>query len=445
MSQNSALQAMTSAPKLLRRALSSLKFRLSTPVRPAFYICNRCLAQPGARLFSASSGRRSALSTNPSRSASSGLASLSSRRLISVSGPDATKYLHGVITSSFGSPGVLGSGGRGGFYTAFLNAQGRVLHDVFIYPDSIGLGTGTTTRSEESFLIEVDAAEAERLQRHIKRYKLRAKLDVRLLSQEEATVWHAWDDSEKSGLVSVLGKAHEDTILLDDTRTPNLGLRAITHRDATPHIDLEHVPEKAYQIRRYLHGVPEGQQEILFEHALPLDSNMDVMGGIDFHKGCYVGQELTIRTKHRGVVRKRILPVALYGDDQPVPSTLEYKPSVFPEDRGPDVFGAEMMPADSSIGRAEKKGRSAGKWLRGIGNIGLALIRLEVMTDLTLPGETPARAFRTEDEFVLQDKSREDEHVGQPIRVRAFVPDWLRQGLEVGQGRTTKSAYNTVD
>src|SRR5690606_34871018 len=71
-------------------------------------------------------------------------------------------------------------------------------------------------------------------------------------------------------------------------------------------------PESTYHLCRYVLGLAEGQSEILRDSALPHESNLDLLGGVDFRKGCYVGQELTIRTEHRGVVRKRILPAVLY-------------------------------------------------------------------------------------------------------------------------------------
>ncbi len=84
---------------------------------------------------------------------------------------------------------------------------------------------------------------------------------------------------------------------------------------------------------------------------------MDVMGGIDFRKGCYVGQELTIRTRHRGVVRKRVLPCMLYGEDDAMPTALEYKPDAAPP-LGGDLHGL-------TIGRRGKKWRSTGTFLAG--------------------------------------------------------------------------------
>lgn len=153
------------------------------------------------------------------------------------------------------------------------------------------------------------------------------------------------------------------------------------------------------------------------------------MNGIDFHKGCYVGQELTIRTKHRGVVRKRILPCVVYPKDKPAPQTLAYHAGEA-TDASPEAITADMIPAETSIGRSGKRGRSAGKWLKGIGNIGLGICRLEIMTDVVLPGEQAAATFSEGDEFVLE---WGEEGVKEGVKVKAFVPDWLRAGMEASK------------
>ena len=379
------------------------------------------------------------ISAQPSPPAppASGISRLSSRRLISVSGPDAARYLQGAITAN-----VYGAGGGpregGGFYGAFLNAKGRVLHDIFVYPDVFGTGSSTIGKElsdgklGDSFLIEADASGAEVLAKHIRRYKLRAKFNVRLLESEEWSVWQAWDDKNISvaGLSELGSDARSSGpagTSLRDPRLPALGYRILAPRDDVPAVDLDQAPESAYQIRRYLHGIPEGQDEMIREQALPQESNLDVMGGIDFHKGCYVGQELTIRTKHRGVVRKRILPCVLYPEEQAMPSELAYRPGVELQ-ADPQSLGAENIPSDLSIGRAGKKGRSAGKWLRGMGNVGLALCRLEIMTDVVLPGEAASASYNPEDEFNIEERLDGD-RVGHAFKVKAFVPMWLRQGL----------------
>lgn len=308
------------------------------------------------------------------------------------------------------------------FYSAFLTGTGRVLHDVFIYPD--GRGPDAGAKAGESFLVEVDAGAAARLEAHVRRYKLRARFAVRVLDPGEVTVWHGWDDDGRAALdgsAQGLEDFHRFAYL-SDPRAPGFGYRMLKTGDREPLVDLPRIAdEDVYRVRRYLYGIPEGQGELLRETALPLESNLDVMGGVDFRKGCYVGQELTIRTKHRGVVRKRVLPVVLY-DGAEIPEQLEYKPD--------PAVGAALIPTDTSIGRLGKKGRSAGKWLRGVGNIGLALCRLESMTDLKLPGETAAAAYSPSDEFVIEQQPAENGEGGFEVKVKAFVPEWLRQKLD---------------
>ncbi|KAL7960841.1 hypothetical protein V8C34DRAFT_312455 [Trichoderma compactum] len=344
----------------------------------------------------------------------SGLAALSSRQLLSVTGPDAAKFLQGIITAN-----VVSSKGEprtDAFYTGFLNATGRVLHDVFIYPVR-----GDPAHEGDGFLIEVDAAQINALAKYIKRYKLRAKVAFRAVELGEMSVWHAWNDTPGSQLNVA---PDESRIVSEDPRAPGLGYRIIQLAgQKAPEVDIDQTTEDAYTIRRYLHGVAEGQDEILREQALPLESNMEFMNGVDFHKGCYVGQELTIRTKHRGVVRKRILPCVIYDKARAAPPSLVYEP----ESGFPETLTADMIPAETSIGRSGKRGRSAGKWLRGVGNIGLGLCRLEIMTDVVLPGEQAAATFKDGDEFELE-WGEEDNKSG--VKVKAFVPEWLRQRLD---------------
>jgi folate-binding protein YgfZ len=282
-----------------------------------------------------------------------------------------------------------------------------LLNDVFIYPEM--------RQGGEGWLIEVDAKEAEKLAKHIKRYKLRAKFEVRVLEVGEMGVWSVWEEGGESwtthSIVSSTSE-REGEISCEDTRAPGMGRRLILPGEKRPEVGIEETGEESYRIRRYLKGVPEGQDELVRESALPQESNIDFMGGIDYRKGCYVGQELTIRTHHTGVVRKRVLPVMLYGGDEKMPESLEYLPEKH--------FEVEDIPKETSIGRVEKKGRSAGKWLAGVGNIGLGLCRLEIMTSVQVSGE--AGGYKEGDEFKL---GWERAGGGQEmVKIKAFVPPW---------------------
>ena len=277
------------------------------------------------------------------------------------------------------------------------------MNDVFIYPNRSG--------EAEGWLIEVDAKEAERLAKHIKRYKLRAKFEVRVLEEEESGVWSQWDDGGHASSDGIAGGG----IGCLDTRAPGMGRRLILPLGKKPEVDVDESTEDAYRIRRYLKGVPEGQDELIRESALPQESNIDFMDGIDYRKGCYVGQELTIRTHHTGVIRKRVLPVTLYGMDDPMPTVLEYDP-----EKSAGFVDGEAIPAETGIGRFEKRGRSAGKWLRGVGNLGLGLCRLEIMTDVQVQGGSSG--YQEGDEFKLE---WEVEGGGEgTVKVKAFVPPW---------------------
>ena len=283
------------------------------------------------------------------------------------------------------------------------------MHDVFIY---VSNQLENPSGDANGYLLEVDGSEVNALYRHLKRFKLRAKINLRMVDEDEQKVWSAWDHAQEDMRDSFL-----DERVPIDTQHSNMGTRLVSQGDRNPILEGEEVDPSEYEIRRTLLGVPEGQQEILKEAALPQESNIDYMGGIDFRKGCYVGQELTIRTHHTGVVRKRILPVQLYGPSGNLPSTLSYTAG----------SGRSLPPHGSNISRSDKKGRSAGKWLGGIGNIGLALCRLEVMTDTVLTGEGSQWSPMNEFQLNWEDDSTGEQ---QHMRVKAFVPWWHMQRAE---------------
>ena len=415
---------------------------------PASFICALCL---GRRLFSSSSplARSRSQHVLPLVPPPTGYARLTNRALLSIAGVDSTSFLQGLVMQSMlvGREPVR-TPRRTGCYSAFLNAQGRILHDVFIYPsprNSDGDGKGTSGTDDPSWLIEVDKAEVHNLMKHIKKHKLRARFIVRALDDGERSVWASWNDEAEPRWAAYNLESDSPFQFLQssliagcvDSRAPGFGSRILTpgredlrtfffDDDQPPGSE---TPLDAYTLRRMLHGVAEGQGEINRESALPMECNMDMMNGIDFHKGCYVGQELTIRTRHTGVVRKRILPVQLYNGGQDAVLLAE-SPAYDPDTELP------LPPSGANISRlSARKGRTAGKFLGGIGNIGLALCRLEMMTDLSLTGEaslyTPLQEFKVSWEGARSERteSGQEPHSGEPgeVKVKALVPPWTRE------------------
>ncbi|KAI9837284.1 MAG: hypothetical protein M1819_000358 [Sarea resinae] len=447
-------------------------------------VCLRCLAR---RNYS-SSTKPSALPPHP---LSSGATKLSNRRLIALHGQDASRFLQGITTNN------IRPGQTTGFYSAFLNAQGRVLNDVFIYPSShSSLYTNSLPASlspdEPAYMIEVDAAEASKLVAHLKRHKLRAKVSIRAIEPGEWDVWSVWNEQDRWTPHAAPASSPEpsssnaspdagykdtiDTIGCPDSRAPGMGQRILLpHTDRPAILSTSATPEASltdYTIRRMLRGVAEGQREILRETSLPQESNIDYMGGIDFRKGCYTGQELTIRTHHTGVVRKRILPVLLYDSSALSSGTspggkssssssssaeelqLQYDPSTSSR--------LSLPPQGTNISRVNARGRSTGKYIAGVGNVGLALCRLEMMTDIVLTGETgqwaPGTEFklswssdaygssgetgegapheqehgRGRGQVGSEEEQRAEERKGEreehEVRIKAFVPSWHPRG-----------------
>ncbi|CAA7259698.1 unnamed protein product [Cyclocybe aegerita] len=290
------------------------------------------------------------------------IAPLANRGLLSITGSQSTDFLNGLLGSSVQEPV------RNQFST------GRVMYDVFLYATTNG------------YLLEYDMApsEAVSLSSYLKRHVLRSKVKIRSAT-EEYDVWAAWGSTkdhewetkrhwhwERSGAVEPVWNGSPswpwgtgEGIILD-RRAVGMGRRLLVRKGEHPQDSSTHdiVPTEEYVLHRIIRGVPEGAADIVPMQAFPMESNLDIMGALDFRKGCYVGQELTVRTYHTGVIRKRILPVVIQKLEQgvqishtpPLPLNLDIKPVI--EKPGP-------------------RPRGSGKILSNQKGVGLALLRLE--------------------------------------------------------------------
>lgn len=341
-----------------------------------------------------------------------GIARLSHRHLVSLSGADAAKFLQGLVTNN------VNPDNHSSFYTAFLDARGRVLWDVFIYvlPERV-----RETGQWECY-IEVDETEKEALKKHLKRHKLRSK--VKIEDVEDIHVRALW------GIDPTALDAADAVLIIQDPRGPDGRLYRVLGRIQDKNLS----SVQDYQRMRYQYGIPEGPHEITRESALPMEYNIDLSSGIDFKKGCYVGQELTIRTKHTGVVRKRVLPVRLgTGAVDKKVAEVDEREDSHGDTPGTSVGGGAPEPGSDikqldQQGQA-KKGRAVGKYIAGIGDIGLALCRLEMMTSMKVSGE--GGSWRPGMEFGIETN-------GGIVKVEPILHDWmlLRESTLWGKNRS---------
>ena len=352
---------------------------------------------------------------------------LESRKVIKVEGPDALQFLQGLVTADVSKHVVpqTANGQRPSFYAAFLNAQGRVLHDVYLFPPMKGpVQAEGLLHPPNCWFIDVDAGSHDALLGHLKKHKLRSK--VRIESMPNIRPHDHWPSSNWSRRPDGRFIADEDgenattflqgdRVIFDENDADNR--EVFDYYNNNPGI--VRAWQEALRSRRVSLGIAEGQAEIVSGSALPQESNIDLLGGIDFRKGCYLGQELTIRTHHTGVVRKRILPMQIYDDHSPVPTIQKVE------------LSSKLLtpPPGANISKvSSRKGRSAGKWLGGIGNIGLGLCRLEMMTDIKLTDE--GTQYDRHQEFLVSWEDPDDPTATKVIRVKAFVPLWIRRGIQ---------------
>ena len=205
-----------------------------------------------------------------------------------VSGAEARGFLQGLFTCDVErvSPGAPAFG-------ALLTPQGKIITDFIV------------SQQGDAFWLDAPRELTADLLKRLRLYRLRAQIDLA-------------DLSEAMGVLAVWGDAPAPEGAQPDPRDPRLGVRCIMERAA---LTSDPDARLAYEAQRIACGIPEGGQDFAYGEAFPHEANMDLIGGVDFKKGCYVGQEVVSRVHHRGTARRRILTAALAGP-APAPGTL---------------------------------------------------------------------------------------------------------------------------
>jgi folate-binding protein YgfZ len=228
---------------------------------------------------------------------------LTERAAIAVAGADRAAFLQGLVSND-----VAKVAADRAVYAALLTAQGKYLHDFFI------------AAIDGALLLDAEAARLPDLLRRLALYKLRAQ--VTLADRRDRLVVAAAfgaDALTALGLLQEPGKAiaFGGGIAYVDPRLAALGARALLPRaeGLAPLIaaGFASVDADDYDRLRLRLGIPDGSRDLPVEKAILLEAGFDELNGIDWQKGCYVGQELTARTKYRALIKKRLLPVTLEG------------------------------------------------------------------------------------------------------------------------------------
>lgn len=227
---------------------------------------------------------------------------LPDRGVVKVAGEDARNFLNGLITTDVDrlKPGL-------GRFGALLTPQGKIIVDFLITEAPAGHGGG--------FLIDCPKALADTLATKLKFYKLRAKVTVDNLSGDLG-VLAAWDGQP----------AAQPDLAFADPRNGALGYRILIPEDLKQKlsdlIGAELVDAAEYETHRIALGVPRGGLDFMYSDAFPHETNMDRLAGVDFDKGCYVGQEVVSRMQHRGTARTRSVKVLLDGPSPEIGATI---------------------------------------------------------------------------------------------------------------------------
>jgi folate-binding protein YgfZ len=280
---------------------------------------------------------------------------LEDRGIVLLEGSEAGAFLQGLISNDVDKVTDTES-----IYAALLTPQGKFLHDFFVL------------RHGDAYLLDCEGPRLGDLGQRLAAYKLRADISLA-------------DATEDYRVIALFGPGSDEALALPpgpgrtaplpggglffrDPRRDNLGLRALLPRDQDPAIfgaqGFTPGTFADYESHRLSLGVPDGSRDMTVEKATLMECDFEALNGVDFEKGCYVGQELTARTKHRGLVRKRLMRVALNG---PLPAT-----------------GTRIMAGD----------KEAGEMRSGLDGQALALLRFERIADAADAG-TPLTAGDT--------------------------------------------------
>lgn len=263
------------------------------------------------------------------------IAALTARAVLAVTGEDRVPFLQGLVSNDV-AESVPGKA----VWAALLTPQGKWLADFFILSDG------------ERLLLDCERSQLPMLQQRLSRYRLRSRV---ALSESDSRVYAAWDGGPAVG-----------GIVAPDPRLAEAGWRVLSVEPITVN-----ATEEEWDLHRMALGLPDGSRDMEAEKSILLEAGFDELNGVSWTKGCYMGQELTARTKYRGLIKRRLVPVAI---DGPAPAP-----------------GAPIL----------WDGRDVGTMRSAAGQQGMAVVRLEALGSVL---------------------------ISEGVTLTPLVPGWMRQG-----------------
>jgi folate-binding protein YgfZ len=231
---------------------------------------------------------------------------LDDRGILAVSGPDRRPFLQGLVSNDVDKVGPTAAR-----YAAFLTAQGKYLHDFIM------------VEAGESIWLDTEIARLGDLKRRLSMYRLRAKATLDEQSALCVAAVFGAGAPAALGLPNEPGAARPfgSGIAFVDPRLAALGARVILPLDGARvslgNAGLAEAGFDSYDRLRLSLGIPDGSRDLVLEKSILLEAGFDELNGVDWQKGCYIGQELTARTKYRGLIKKRLMPVRIEGPTPP--------------------------------------------------------------------------------------------------------------------------------
>ncbi len=273
------------------------------------------------------------------------LSLLDDRAVVRVGGEDAREFLQNIITND-----VTRVSDSQAVWAALLSPQGKYLHDFFVIAVN------------DALMLDCEKARADDLMGRLQRYRLRSKVEITQVTEDWAVAVLMGTDADANALVGFEGRGgpFHGGVCYVDPRYGGMGARALVPRSAVAELlaaGFEKMEPGIHDYTRLCLGIPDGSRDLIVDKALPMENGFDALHGIDWDKGCYVGQEMTARMRYRATARRQLLPVAIEGA-APEPGT--------------PIMAAE---------------RQAGEMRSSARDIGLALLRVDALAGLDGDGD----------------------------------------------------------